>query len=480
MEARRDVRMSAAKRRRKQKTRKRLPRRHRLGSAAMAIARAERRLRDRIQDFAFQPRFSQDFEGALAQFFGEEVVRTRTVVADEEEIPEFQEWYFFDYLTSSGETIIDIFIREEGPKLPKRERELLELWRHWNRYRLFEVQKVMPGTGVVVEDLLSSETLEVHDRSASRSLQRWQIFLARPLYTDRLHFTGVGTSAPPLKKGRILEYSRQLLANFQAQHPEATLEDFYQRHGLDIRHFMRRIAVEEPIWITPEGHEIEICVAHYRVYDGDAVAERLDEAEEFNFAGPSGDYPGALHFNWLLRGRSHVPEVPKPETEVIIHDSQWFLEPGSPKYRSLGDVSLWPYRLELSCLSRARLEAGKELLETILGDLIRHQGDMIEPVEDYMVRQPPTPLRRPPSVPPEVAEASAHEILREEFEKWADKPMEALGGRTPREAVQDPEGRDQVIEMLKIAEFIQEGRRRAGEPWYDINQIRRELGLPIP
>jgi hypothetical protein len=440
---------------------------------------AERRLRDRIQEFAFQPRFGEEFERALAWFFGEEVTRTRTVVADEEELPEFQEWYFFDHLASSGETIIDIFTREEGPKLPKRERELLELWRRWNRYRLFEVQKVMPGTGVVVEDLLSGETLEVHDRSASRSLQRWEIFLARPLYTDRLHFTGVGTLAPPLKKGSILDYSRQLLADFQARHPEAALDDFYRQHGLDIRHFMRRMASEEPIWITPEGHEIEICTAYYRVYDGDAVAERLDEAEEFNFAGPSGNRPGALHFNWLLRGRSHVPEVPKPEGEVMIHDSQWFLEPGSPRHRSLGDVSLWPDRLELSCLSRARLEAGKELLETILGRLISHRRDEIEPLEEFMARQPPTPPRRP-HVPPDVAEVSSREILREQFEHWADEPKEGLGGKTPREAVQDPEGRAKVIEMLKIAEFIQEKQRRAGEPWYDINQIRRELDLPIP
>lgn len=34
--------------------------------------------------------------------------------------------------------------------------------------------------------------------------------------------------------------------------------------------------------------------------------------------------------------------------------------------------------------------------------------------------------------------------------------------------------------MLKIVEFMEEERRRAGEPWYDVNQIRRELGLPIP
>jgi hypothetical protein len=264
-------------------------------------------LREAIQKFAFQPRFGEDFNRALPLFFGEEVARTRTLVADEEELPEFQEWYFFDYPTSSGEAIIDIFAREEGDKLTEKERELLDLWRRWNRYRLFEVQKVMPGTGVVVEDLLSGETLEVHDRSASHSLTRWTVFLARPFYTDRLHFTGSATGLLPMKKKTV----------------------------------------------------------YYRVADGEAVAERLDLAEEFNFAGPSGDRPGALHFNWLLRGRSHVPEQPKPEREVMIHDTQWFLEAGSPNYRSLGDVSLWPNKLELSCMRASHPTWPRHLSRTL-------------------------------------------------------------------------------------------------------------------
>ncbi|RME81119.1 MAG: hypothetical protein D6775_14445, partial [Caldilineae bacterium] len=209
---------------------------------------------DKIQKFAFQPRFKADIESALARFFGEEFTRTRTIISDEEDLPDFQEWFFFDYPTGSGDTIINMFAREEGKNLSARERELLELWRHWNRYRLFEVQKVMSGTGIVVEDLLSGEVLEVHDRSASRTVSRWAIILARPSYTDRLHFAGAAIMLTPLQKKSVLEYSRQLLAAFLALHPKATLDEFYRRHGLDIRHFMRRKAQEKPVVITPEGH----------------------------------------------------------------------------------------------------------------------------------------------------------------------------------------------------------------------------------
>ena len=31
-----------------------------------------------------------------------------------------------------------------------------------------------------------------------------------------------------------------------------------------------------------------------------------------------------------------------------------------------------------------------------------------------------------------------------------------------------------------MAEYTQEQRQQADEPWYDVNFIRRDLGLPIP
>lgn len=438
----------------------------------------EQGLRNAIQKFVYQPRFNADFNRALPQFFGEEVTRTRTLVTDENDMPAFQEWYFFDYLTRSGEPIIDIFAREQGPNLSAHERELMDLWRHWNRYRLFQVQQVTPGTGVTVTDLLSGETLEVHDRSASRSLTRWTLFLARPLYTDRLHFTGAGVVLSPLKKGSVLDYARKLWADFQAQHPEATLDQFYQRHGLDLYKFMRRKAEEKPIYVTREMHILERCVARYQVRDGRAVASILQTAEEFNYAGQSGDHPDALHFNWLLRGHSHVPEGARPDGEALIYETYWFEKPGGERYLSLGDVSLWPDRLELNCFSQARLAAGKTLLEKLLGPLIRHHRDRIESMDDLMAKQarkPAQPERFP--VSPEVAAATQEDLMREQRRRLLDEPHPKLGGKTVREAVHDPAYRDDVIELLKIAEYIEDGKRTAGEAWLNVDEIRRELGV---
>jgi hypothetical protein len=438
----------------------------------------EQGLRSAIQKFAFQSRFNDDFHVALPQFFGEEATRNSTLVADEEDIPAFQEWYFFDYLTEAGEPIVAIFAREDGSKLPARERELLDLWRHWNRYRLLEVQEVMPGIGIKVTDLLSGENLEVHDRSASRNLTRWTIFLSRPLYTDRLHFTGAGVVLPPTKKGSIMAYAQKLWADFRAQYPEATLDQFYQRRGLDLYHFMKHKGEERPIYVTPEMHPLEICTARYRVRDGKVVARLLKDAEEFNYAGPSSDKPNSMHFNWLLRGRSYIPEAPRPDGETFTYETYWFAEPNTPRYLSLGDVNLWPDRLELSCLSQVRLAAGKALLQELLAPLIRHHRDRVEPIDDFIAKQAQRPTRpERNSVPPEIAAASQEEMMREQRHRLLDEPHEKLGGKTAREAVHDPAYRDDVIELLKIAEFIEDSKRKAGEAWLNVDEMRRELGV---
>jgi len=223
--------MCAAKK--KRRDRRRSPRRQ-LQTTSSAkpltpnIARTERRLRQDIQKFAFHPRFRRDLDKAQFQFSGERPSRRHPLVVDDDAIPAFQEWFVFDYQVDKGETLIDIFAREAGPQLRPEERDLLEVWRRWNRFRLFEVQQVMPGTGVVVTDLLSDETLEVHDRSASSFLQRWQIFLARPLYTDRLHFTGSGIPLPPNKKQAVLAYSRELRADFPGSTPTGISGRFLQ------------------------------------------------------------------------------------------------------------------------------------------------------------------------------------------------------------------------------------------------------------
>ena len=142
--------------------------------AARPASRNERVLRERILKFTYQQRFKADMDRAIRLYFGEDALQDGALVLDEAQIPGFQEWYIHDYITSEGERIIDLFAGDRGPRLPTAQRQILDDWRRINRCRLFEVQEVEPGIGVVVQDSLSGEVLQVQEGVLYPALHRIQ------------------------------------------------------------------------------------------------------------------------------------------------------------------------------------------------------------------------------------------------------------------------------------------------------------------
>jgi hypothetical protein len=61
------------------------------------------------------------------------------------------------------------------------------------------------------------------------------------------------------------------------------------------------------------------------------------------------------------------------------------------------------------------------------------------------------------------------------YADWADQPIPALGGKTPRAAVRTKEGRLKVDTLLKECENFEAGMP-AGQR-FDFGGIRRDLGL---
>ena len=446
-------------------------------------SRNERVLRERILKFTYQTRFGDDFKRAIRLYFGEDALQDNVLTLDEEDMPGFQEWYINDYVTFEGERVIDLFAREVGPRLPTAQRQILDDWRRINRYRLFEVQKVEPGIGETVQDLLSGEVLEVNDISASYALVKWQVILARPLLTEgRLDFTGAMIPRPPTEKPAILGFARELWEEYQAQHPQVSLDDFYRDHSLDLYHHLMEIATAPPPpFYTPEGHLLTFSTARYAVQEPRTVAERLGQAEEFAYVGPAAEDETALAYVWLLRGDSHVPEAPI-EGRGMVMQAEWTAGPGGsggPNYRSLGDVRLWSNHLELSCISRKRLAAGKMLLRRVLGRLIQHQGDEFRDLDTAsLASAEPSPSDYEEGIPAEIAETIIRERMVAQYAEWLDNPVPALDGKSPRQASRDPGMQEQLKELLKIVEYMEEQKRRKGEPYIDAADIRRELGAP--
>jgi len=460
---------------------------------------AETALRKRISQFGLSERFRDDFELAIEQYIGPGIVQKqgdkKTLVFDEEtdDLPGFQEWFFFDYVLRSGERLIDLFATELGPELSGLQRQILADWLVTNRLRLLETQSVEPGIGETVQDLLSGEDFHMNDISFSYGARRWMIALVRPILTEgRWHFTGSGILLTPFEKPRMMKAAKDLWSEYQKEHPNAGPLDFYRDHSLDLLRVGKEIQVERgkpKQLLTAERHAVVSATSEFEI-KGDArqVERDLNETEEFILVNEqeNGKFVGSLHYVWLQRGRSAVPEAPKAQlsSDGLMLAGSWTEGPGMPDYKTLGDLHLNKKGLTLSCMSRERLEAGKQLLIEILDDKINHAQDRFEEFKQQLDESDLMDEDEYPALEGDHGEEEMdneseiveQELIERETLRWLDTPDQK--GVTPRQAAQTPEGREELQEALKSLEFLEEEALKLGKrPPMRLDLIHNELGL---
>jgi len=118
-----------------------------------------------------------------------------------------------------------------------------------------------------------------------------------------------------------------------------------------------------------------------------------------------------------------------------------------------------------------RLGGAARLLEDKvkpLADMLKEAGKLPRTREDRKAERADKELRERPEVQEAIRKmAEAH------WEGWLDGKLPILGGKTPRQAVRDPDGREMVEALLLDIERME---RRTQFP-ADIPLLRRRLGL---
>ncbi|CKY35911.1 SEC-C motif-containing protein%2Ctetratricopeptide repeat protein [Mycobacterium tuberculosis] len=149
------------------------------------------------------------------------------------------------------------FLEVRGSLLPDDERLLAEQWLLVER-SVFEVEHVQPGEGVIVRDVRTGDTHEVHERAASRQLRAGQLICARPVPAgDTMVFFG-GIEPVAL-------HERAVLIELLDDEPDpVTL----------VAQLSRRFA--PPTLVNTEGDSLAICEASVRVDDPAGIQGALD------------------------------------------------------------------------------------------------------------------------------------------------------------------------------------------------------------
>jgi hypothetical protein len=126
--------------------------------------------------------------------------------------------------------------------------------------------------------------------------------------------------------------------------------------------------------------------------------------------------------------------------------------------------------------SKERLKKGKALVKKHVPDAV-HQIDAFEDIGKHLESQQGKHKEPSDDIPFEVEQQIYNEYLDKHYRQWIKDRIPALGDKTPKQAMRSKKGRQQVIELLKQVENMEESNKRDGRPCYDFSWIWDELGI---
>ena len=389
----------------------------------------------------------------------------------------FLTWFLLMWADERGEeragyprtdTIVARYLQGDARRASAAMRAFLEAWRH-EPISVFEVREVRPGHGSLLRDLILDRNEFVHDIASSNKLARWDVTLAQLVGTDDCRI--LGTIAPyVVRRDKMAELKRvvQRIRRRQLRRPPDLLP-----FALDLIGAYHAIdpgaPAPAPQLSNTDGDPLEMTTSTFRVAKGEAPAVLARLAELFPDDGPDGDdgEPAAAGGN----------------------EFRWVREEGRGPLASstlLGTLRLDGDRLTLECNSRARDARLRSRIEGELGPRVRHVGTKVEEVDVARLRRGASlrsvvggkPAPAGERMPPELA-AVQRQVMGQAIRDWADKPVPALGGKTPRQAARTKKGLVEVAELIKGWESMLGHNMGPDAHRADFDALRRDLGVGL-
>jgi len=317
------------------------------------------------------------------------------------------------------------FLAVRGSLLPDDERLLAEQWLLVER-SVFEVEQVHRGHAIIVRDVRTGDTHEVHERAASRQLQPGQLICARvvPAGDIMVFFGGIEP---------VALHERDALIDLLDDEPDpVTL----------VAQLSRRFA--PPTLVNTEGDPLAICEASVQVGDPGVIQGALDEV----YDRVDGDEPPRWIEHVTTEGMQRI------RATLVLDGDTLRVEANSEQ------------RMDRVLAALAHLDPAM----TVLDDSRRPLRDTRDATE--LAKQ--MPITGEGALDPDDPELAAFldGFVRDYETRWLDEHIPALDGHTPRQAADDPTRRADLIKLLET--FPAGAAARGG---MDADRLRAALGL---
>jgi hypothetical protein len=388
------------------------------------------------------------------------------------EVPEaamlLRPWAVYEYAPGDV-TVRERFVRARRFELRASEIAWLEAQsRSW--LTAWEVLSVVPGASVVVRDLFTGEQREVIEKSGSECLTSRDVLLARVVDHEGLSlFCGMHPlPLGPRDGAAFLEIARKTLGG--RRNARLTMADLR----------------------TPG-------VATLLIAAWDDVCEMVDERPPPVLHNTDGELLVLVRDELAVTGalagvRERLLRLPGATADEPDDDAREeavaFVRqnpPGSSLENTVvGRALLAETTLVLETNSRERAAKLRKDVERACAGMVQYVS-RTERDGAELTRQSqsagaaaaaaPRRPRSPASAAPPELRATLRQMKTEQYRRWCDLTIPALGGMTPREAASSTSKRVRD-ELALILKEIERGESRApSDEAFDVDVIRRELGL---
>jgi hypothetical protein len=337
----------------------------------------------------------------------------------------------------------------------------------------YEVLWCKPGERMALRDVLTGGETQVIEHSATQTVREGDIIYGQIWNVAGLAVLGCSAPfcIPPRWKADVIGLRKRLRKKIARLRRDLSAGDLI-RYEDDVRETylnIRNALHTPPRLCNTDGDPLVFHTLTFQIGSSGVAFEALAP---------------------LAWGRSQADLLSAAELDedgaIRSAEIDW-IKKGNRKIKSwdntiLGHIRISGQSLIAEVNSKERAERFRKEIEKRLGILAIHQSTTAQTLEEMRKNAPQKAARaedddaedllRDPEVRKQL-----QETVQKQVEGWVHEKIPVLGGRTPMQAVRDPDGKEIVESLLREWERGGERGTYPGDIRPDINAVRRLLNL---
>jgi len=336
----------------------------------------------------------------------------------------------------------------------------------------FEVLWCKPGERMALKDVLTGEESEVVEHSGTLTLREGDIVFGQVWHAAGLAVVGCSAPIriPPRCKADVIGLRKRLRKKIARQKRELSAADLI-RYEDDVRETY--LNIRDALHTPPRLANT----------DGDPL---VFHTLTFQIGSPAVAFAALAPLAWGFSKEELLSEAELDDDGVLRSVKFDWVKKGNRKIKSwdntiMGHIKISGHSLVADVNSKERAGRLRQEIEKRLGLSVTHQSTTAQTPEE-MLKNSPRKSARPKDDATEAllrdpeVKKQFQEMVQKQAESWVHEKVPLLGGKTPLQAVRDPDGKEIVESLLRDWERDDRGVY-PGDIRPDYNAVRRLLDL---